>query len=77
VTFDDVAISFAPDAVPGYPAMADDVEKVARQGFQLAFVSGVVFSGVRVDGCDGAGFAVEHGEDVRRRDVRVNGAYVD
>ncbi|WP_435738524.1 glycoside hydrolase family 28 protein [Cellulosimicrobium sp. PMB13] len=77
VTLEDVAISFAPDAIPGAPAMAADVDDVARAGLVVAFAAGLVLSGVRVDGCVGPGVTTEPGDDVRYRDVRINGAYVD
>jgi polygalacturonase len=69
ITLDDVAISFADDPVPGYPAMADGVELMARHGFHLGFVADGAVSRVRVNGCDGPAFRLEHGADVELEGV--------
>jgi polygalacturonase len=54
VTFHDVSISFADDAQPGVPAMADGVEPVVRGGLELGNVIDSDFSRVRVLGAEGS-----------------------
>ncbi|NEE04757.1 glycoside hydrolase family 28 protein [Phytoactinopolyspora halotolerans] len=73
LTLDDVAISFADNAVAGQPAMATGVDDVARAGLRVGYVRDLDLSRVRIDGCDELGIQLEHGEDVRHHDVRVNG----
>lgn len=53
ITLDDVAVSFADDARPGVPAMAEGVEPVVRGGFQLGNIEASRFSRVTVIGADG------------------------
>lgn len=77
ITLDDISISFADDAVPGMPAMATGVPDMARAGFLISFASDVELSRVRIVGCDGPGFQVEHSPSLRLRDVRVNGEPYD
>ncbi|WP_156250121.1 glycoside hydrolase family 28 protein [Pseudactinotalea terrae] len=54
ITLDDVSISFADDAQPGVPAMADGVEPVVRAGFRLGHVVDSELSRVRVLGAEGS-----------------------
>jgi len=64
VTFDDVSISFAADAEPGVPAMADGVDAVVRAGFRVGFLSGAHFSRVRVAGVEGPAVVAEQAPDL-------------
>ena len=73
VTLDDMTVSFARDAVPGYPAMADGVPEMTRQGFHAGYVADSVFSRVRVVGADGSGFHVEESPTLRLTEVSVVG----
>ena len=73
LTLDDIAVSFAADAVPGRPAMADGVDLMARQGFHLGNVADSDISRVRVDGADGPVFHVEGSPTLRREEVGSGG----
>jgi polygalacturonase len=70
LTLDDIAVSFADDAVPGYPAMADGVELMARRGFHLGYVADSDVTRVRVDGSDGPVFHVEDSPTLRLEPLR-------
>ena len=76
VTLDDVTISYAADAVPGYPAMADGVPEMRRAGLHLGFVADSDLSRVRIEGCDGPGLVVEESPTLRLTEVRVDGERV-
>jgi len=69
VTFDDVTVSFADDAVPGVPAMADGVAQVVRGGLTLGNVVASRFA-VRVSGHDGPAVITDGCTDV---DLDVRG----
>jgi polygalacturonase len=73
LTLDDIAVSFAADAVPGRPAMADGVDLMARQGFHLGNVADSDIGRVRVDGADGPAFHVEGSPTLRREEVGSDG----
>ncbi|WP_277209416.1 glycoside hydrolase family 28 protein [Isoptericola croceus] len=77
VTLDDVVVSFAPDAVAGYPAMADGVEAMARAGFHLGYLADSDLSRVRVDGVDGPGLVITESPTLRLTEVRVDGVRQD
>ncbi|WP_102191500.1 glycoside hydrolase family 28 protein [Microbacterium aurantiacum] len=53
LTLDDVVVSFAPDAAPAVPAMADGVPAMAAAGVHAQFVEGLRLSGLRIVGADG------------------------
>ncbi|MEU4362771.1 glycoside hydrolase family 28 protein [Promicromonospora sp. NPDC023987] len=73
LTLDDVKVSFAADAVPGRPAMADGVDLMARQGFYLGNVADSDLARVRVDGGEGPVLHVENSPTLRRAEVRGDG----
>jgi polygalacturonase len=64
ITFDNVSVAMAKDAVPGKPAMMDGIEPMKQKGFFCCNVKNVSFNGVTVSGHDGAAFRVEKGEKV-------------
>ncbi|EES74880.1 glycoside hydrolase family 28 protein [Paenibacillus sp. MB22_1] len=64
VTFDQIEISMAKDAVPGRPAMMDGIEETARRGFYLGNVRDVRFNQVSIENHEGPAFYIENGEDV-------------
>lgn len=64
VTFDQIEISMAKDAVPGRPAMMDEIEETARRGFYLGNVRDVRFNQVSIENHEGPAFYIENGEDV-------------
>lgn len=53
ITLEDVTISFAPDAVPAVPAMADGVPAMASEGVHAQFTTGLRIVGLRVTGAVG------------------------
>ncbi|MFE5307488.1 glycoside hydrolase family 28 protein [Isoptericola sp. NPDC056605] len=77
VTLDDVTISYAADAVPGVPAMADGVPEMRRAGLHLGFVADSDVSRVRIEGCEGPGVVVEESPTLRLTEVRVDGERLD
>lgn len=74
LTLDDVAVSFAADPKPGYPAMADGVDLMARRGLHLGFVADSEVRNVRVDGVDGPAVVVDESPTLRLREVRTDGS---
>jgi polygalacturonase len=73
LTLDDIAVSFAADAVPGRPAMADGVDLMVRQGFHLGSVADSDITRVRVDGCDGPVFHVDDSPTLRHEEGMADG----
>ena len=53
LTLDDLVVSFAPDAVPTVPAMADGVPAMASAGVHAQFATGLRITGLRIDGAVG------------------------
>lgn len=74
ITFDDVDISMAEDAVAGLPAMMADLQPMRAQGFFLGNVQDVSFHRVRLTGHEGPAFRIENGEGVEIEDCRSRGA---
>lgn len=66
VSLDHVSISFAPDAVPAVPAMADGVPAMAAAGIQAQFITGLRISGLRLDGVIGADLVADDTVEVAR-----------
>jgi polygalacturonase len=64
LTLDDVVVSFAADAVPAVPAMADGVPAMAAEGVHAQFVSGMRVSGLRVVGAAGPALVADDTADV-------------
>jgi polygalacturonase len=60
ISFSDIAISMAPDAEPGHPAMAPDMEPMQRAGFYAWNASSLRFHHVEVEGQLGPAFALTH-----------------
>ncbi|WP_166850434.1 glycoside hydrolase family 28 protein [Isoptericola sp. BMS4] len=69
ITVDDVAVSFADDAVAGVPAMADGVDPVARAGFRVGYLADSEFTRIRVVGAEGPELRAEHSPTLRLTDV--------
>lgn len=66
VTLDHVSISFAPDAVPAVPAMADGVPAMAAAGVQAQFTTGLRISALRLDGVIGPDLVADDSVEVTR-----------
>jgi len=67
VSLDDVSISMAHDAEPGYPEMADDMELMQRAGLYVRHVRGLRLQGVEITG--------QQGPALLLRDARGNIPY--
>lgn len=64
VTFSNVDISMAKDAVPGHPDMMTGMESMNNRGFYLSNVRDVKFQQVTVENHEGPAFYIENGEEV-------------
>ncbi len=64
VTFDNVYITMAEDAEPGYPAMLANIEPVKQKGFFISNAKDFIFNNVTVAGHDGPAFEVENSADM-------------
>ena len=53
VSLDDISISMAPDAEPGYPEMADDMELMQGAGLYVRHVRGLRLQDVEITGQQG------------------------
>lgn len=70
ITFDNIDISMAEDAIPGRPAMMAGISDMARRGFYLGNVRDVRFSRVTIENHEGPAFYIENGDDVEITDCR-------
>ncbi|MCL9663214.1 glycoside hydrolase family 28 protein [Paenibacillus hunanensis] len=70
VTFSDIDISMAEDAIPGRPAMMAGIEDMNNRGFYLGNVRDVRFNRVTIENHEGPAFYIENGEDVDVIDCR-------
>lgn len=64
ITFSQIDISLAKNAVPGKPAMMAGIEDMANRGFYVGFARDVLFSRVTIENHEGPAFHIEHSEDV-------------
>ena len=64
LVFDDVKISFDPDAEPGVPAMASGVEKMAKKGIIAQNVERLVLRAVTMEGQDGDELVLDNVDEV-------------
>ncbi|WP_055109218.1 glycoside hydrolase family 28 protein [Paenibacillus ihumii] len=64
ITFNDIDISMAKDAIPGYPAMMAGIDKMQRRGFYLGNVRDIRFNRVTIENHEGTAFYIENGENV-------------
>ncbi|WP_094551176.1 glycoside hydrolase family 28 protein [Petroclostridium xylanilyticum] len=58
ITFDNISISMAENAQPGFPAMMAGIEPVKQKGFFVCNVKDVYFNNVTVSGHEGPAFEV-------------------
>ncbi|PZD94053.1 glycoside hydrolase family 28 protein [Paenibacillus sambharensis] len=64
VTFDNIDISMAEQAVPGHPAMMAGLAEMNNRGFFLGNVRDIRFRGVTIENHEGPAFYVENGEGI-------------
>lgn len=64
ITFTNIDISMAKDAVPGHPDMMTGIENMNNRGFFLGNVRDVRFQQVTVENHEGPAFYIENGEAV-------------
>lgn len=64
VTFDNISISMAKNAVAGKPAMMTGIEDMARRGFYVGFAKNISFNRVTIENNDGPAFHIEYSHDI-------------
>lgn len=64
ITFNDIDISMAENAIPGKPDMMTGLEDMKNRGFYLGFAKSVLFNRVTIGNHEGPAFQLEHCEDV-------------
>jgi polygalacturonase len=64
ITFSDIDISMAENAVPGRPAMMSGIQEMNNRGFYLGNVRNIRFRQVTVENHEGPAFYIENGEEV-------------
>ncbi len=70
ITFSDIDISMAENAIPGRPAMMAGIEDMNNRGFYLGNVRDVRFNRVTIENHEGPAFYIENGEEVEVNDCR-------
>lgn len=70
ISFTDIDISMAENAVPGIPAMMAGVTEMNNRGFYLGNVRDVLFRNVNIENHEGPAFYIENGEEVSLQDCR-------
>ncbi|OKP99854.1 glycoside hydrolase family 28 protein [Paenibacillus sp. P46E] len=70
ITFTNVDISMAKNAVPGAPDMMTGLEPMKGRGFYLGYVRDVQFRQVTVENHEGPAFYIENGEEVELMNCR-------
>ncbi|MNW27625.1 Polygalacturonase [compost metagenome] len=64
ITFSNIDISMAKDAIPGKPAMMTGIEDMNNRGFYLGNVRDIRFQQVTIENHEGPAFYIENGEKV-------------
>ena len=64
ITFSDIAISMAENAIPGKPAMMAGIEDMKSRGFYIGFAKDILFNQVIVENHEGPAFYVENSEEI-------------
>lgn len=70
VTFTNVDISMAKEAIPGHPDMMTGLETMSNRGFFLGNVRDVQFHQVTIENHEGPAFYFENGEDIELKNCR-------
>lgn len=73
VSFTNIHIAMAEDAVPGIPAMMDGVEPMAKKGFFVSNAKNVLFENISFEGHEGPAFELENVIDVKIKDCKAYG----
>lgn len=60
ITAENLRFTYAPDAVPGIPAMRNNAEEMCRAGMYFDNVGKLTIRNVTVDGCDGEPLLAQH-----------------
>lgn len=64
LTFNQVDISLAVDAIPGKPAMMAGIEDMNNRGFYVGFAKDILFNRVTIENHEGPAFFLENCEDI-------------
>lgn len=64
ITFNNIDISMAENAIPGKPAMMAGIEDMNNRGFYVGFSKDILFNRVSIENHEGPAFYVEYSEDV-------------
>lgn len=64
ITFSDIDISMAENAIPGRPAMMSGIQDMNNRGFYLGNVRDIRFRQVTIENHEGPAFYIENGETV-------------
>lgn len=72
ITFHDISISMAEEAIPGKPAMMTGIEDMTKSGFYIGCATDVRFDRVTLDGVEGEVFHIENSEGIEINQCRAN-----
>lgn len=64
ITFDNIDVSMAQDAVPGVPAMMKGIEEMSKQGFYIGFAEKVTFNQMTIENHEGPAFLLENTKEI-------------
>ncbi len=64
ITFDNIAIEMAKEAIPGKPAMMTGIEDMKQSGFYVGFAKNILFNRVSVTHHEGPAFHLEYSENI-------------
>jgi len=64
ISFDNISVHIAENAIPGEPDMLTNMDLVAKKGFILNNFADIRFTNVSVNGQEGPAFLVEDGENI-------------
>jgi polygalacturonase len=64
ITFNNIDITMAENAIPGKPAMMSGIEDMNNRGFYVGFAKDILFNRVTIENHEGPAFHVEYSEDV-------------
>jgi polygalacturonase len=64
ITFNNIDISMAENAIPGKPAMMAGIEDMNNRGFYVGFAKDILFNRVTIENHEGPAFHVEYSEEV-------------
>ena len=72
ITFHDISISMAKDAVPGVPAMMTGIEEMTRQGFYIGCAENIRFDRIELENVERP-FYIEDSKHIEVMHSRANG----